>query len=177
MSVRSSDEINLSKIEFGKFQTNPLPSRPHINLTDDPSEGPCLTTVSMDSPSNEDAMDMDIDPTLSVNAAGLWSDEESNHDPISDVSDPELPQTTTKRKVTPLSPGSLLEPALMTRAAGRNMRNPCLPKSRSYSHNLLRYSRGVICLVQKLVFMRLSPWIMSVFRRILFSAIYTRIRE
>jgi hypothetical protein len=57
----------------------------------------------MNSPGNEGAMDMDIDPSLSINAAGLWSDDESNHDPISDVSDPELPQTT-KRKVTPFLP-------------------------------------------------------------------------
>jgi hypothetical protein len=57
----------------------------------------------MNSTGNEDAMDMDIDPSLSINAAGLWSDDESNHDPISDVSDPELPQTT-KRKVNPFLP-------------------------------------------------------------------------
>jgi hypothetical protein len=53
----------------------------------------------MNSPRDDDAMDIDIDPTLSLNAAGLWSDEESNQDPISDISDPELPQTTTKRKL------------------------------------------------------------------------------
>jgi hypothetical protein len=59
-----------------------------------------LTRVNMDTMNDDDAMDMDIDPTLSLNAAGLWSDEESNHDPISDVSDPEL-VPTIKRKVHP----------------------------------------------------------------------------
>jgi hypothetical protein len=61
----------------------------------------------MNEGTDPDPSQMDIDPSLSLTAEGLWSDEESLYNPNSDSDDPELststPSAPPKRKVLPLS--------------------------------------------------------------------------
>jgi hypothetical protein len=53
-------------------------------------------------------IDIDLDPSLSLNAEGLWSDEESLQNPQSDSEDPDISISnsviTPKRRVSPPNP-------------------------------------------------------------------------
>ena len=87
-----------------------------------------------------DAFQMDIDPSLSLTAEGLWSDEESLYNPNSDSDDPDLststPSAPSKRKVTSPFPFEVL----MNRAADENTRFLHLHKSRISSLMLPHYT-------------------------------------
>ena len=74
----------------------------------------------------------DVDPSLSLTAQGLWSDEESLHSQPSDQEDGDPSSTTAQpaRKVPPSSPVSLLE-LTVSRAVGRNTKSLLPPKSRA----------------------------------------------
>ena len=75
---------------------------------------------------------MDIDPSLSLTAEGLWSDEESVYNPPSDSDDPDLPSTsaptTPKKKVIPSLP--VQNVLLTSRAADESMKSLLHLKSR-----------------------------------------------
>lgn len=89
-----------------------------------------------------DPSQMDLDPSLSLTAEGLWSDEESLYNPNSDSDDPDLststPSAPAKRKVPSLS-----FEVLTSRAADENMKSLHLHKSRIYCLMLPRYTPQV----------------------------------
>src|SRR5271169_4168690 len=75
---------------------------------------------------------MDLDPSLSLNAAGLWSDEESLYNPQSESDDPEAASaavTLPKKRVALHT--SIQQ--LTSRDAAANMKYPHLLKSRRFS--------------------------------------------
>ena len=90
-----------------------------------------------------DPSQMDLDPSLSLTAEGLWSDEESLYNPNSDSDDPDLsistPSAAPKRKVPP---PPLLR-SVDNRAADENMKSLHLHKSRIYCLMQPRYTPQV----------------------------------